>query len=156
MPLLDKHFASEADRREMSTRELADLFLGDVIGRGISRNVYAHRQDPTLVIKHESGDGFANQIEWNVWNIVKETPWKKWFAPCVDISPCGLWLIQKKVEFPSHEKYPAKMPYFFTDFKYSNYGRIGKQWVACDYGDLSVLISHGLTNKLKKAHWWKE
>lgn len=156
MDLTEKHFASEADHRGISARELADLFLGEQIGHGIHRTVYEYNLDKSLVVKHASGNGFGNQIEWEIWEAVKDCPEiAKWFAPCVSISPCGLWLVQKRVEFPDHKEYPDRMPAYFTDFKYRNYGKIGKQFVACDYGQLAVFALNGMTKRMQKPHWFE-
>lgn len=58
------HFAREINDKPISASEFADLVLGEKIGYGSSRDVYECRIDPTLVIKHETGSGFQNIIEW--------------------------------------------------------------------------------------------
>lgn len=152
---MNSHFVQDIDRKPISAREFGDLFLGKRIGKGVSRAVYENRQDKTTIVKHEIGQGFQNAIEWELWKIVKNTQYAKWFAPCVDISPNGVFLIQKKVEFPARARYPKLMPAFFSDFKYTNYGLLYKQFVCCDYGGLEVLLCTGLTKRTRKAHWWE-
>lgn len=47
---------------------------------------------------------------------------------------------------------PAEVPSFFTDLKASNWGRIGKQPVALDYGR-TLLMTKGLSSRMRKADW---
>jgi hypothetical protein len=153
-----KHFAKVIDELPISAREFADLILGDQIGLGMSRNVYNHKQNPDLVIKHEVGQGFQNAIEWRVWESVEHTPMAKWFAPCVSISPNGVFLIQKKVKtlpILNKDKYPKEIPAFFSDTKYTNFGMLGKNFVCFDYGTFN-LVRNCFTKKMQKAKWWEE
>lgn len=124
----------------------------------MTRDVYECLQDKECVIKHEPrGDSFQNVLEWEVWNSVKGTKFAKWFAPCIDISGNGLYLIQKKAEMIPESDYPKKIPHFLTDLKFKNFGKIGKQFVCVDYGTTVCLsISKSLTHETKKAKWWKE
>ncbi len=93
----------------------------ELIGFGMSREVFNSPLFPDCVVKVEDGDkSFQNVIEWNTWLRVKGTKHSKWFAPCVAISPCGAVLLQKKT-LPVL-KYPKKLPPFLGDTKTSNYG----------------------------------
>lgn len=142
-----------------TARDITGLFFGEVIGSGMSRTVYQHLQDPSLVLKVElSGTRFQNVLEWEIWNTVKDTKMAKWFAPCIDISANGIVLIQKKVAPIPEDQYPKKLPSIFGDTKYQNFGKIGKQFVCFDYGTshINAINSILIKNKTKVAKWWKE
>lgn len=140
------------------TRDFMELFLGRKLGQGMSRSVYVCRQDEEHVLKIELSAGrFQNVIEWEVWETVKETKYKKWFAPCVAISPCGTILIQKRAEQLPKNQYPKKIPAFFRDIKYQNFGMINKQFVCLDYGTAHIeALNRYLNGKLIKASFWNE
>ena len=143
----------------LSTTE-KDFFhemCGERLGGGMSRDVYLSALDPTVVIKFEADSGhFQNVMEWEVWQEVKETKYAKWFAPCVSISGTGTILIQKRTKVVAdRRKYPAKMPVFLGDFKYTNYGMYKGQLVAHDYGR-PRLLTEGLSDRMKKVDWWAD
>lgn len=137
--------------------EWRSLCLGKHLGRGQNRDVYEFKWNPVYaVIKIErGGDFFQNIMEYRVWKEVKGTEWEKWFAPCLEISANGHYLIQARVEFPEKKKYPKKLPKFFTDTKFKNYGLYQGRWVACDYGFPSFMNGRRL-GAMKKANWWQE
>lgn len=130
-----------------------DLIAGKKIGNGVARQVFLHRQMPDHVIKIEvASQSFQNTMEWEVWNAVQFTDLSKWFAPCVDISPCGIVLIQKRAEgIPAH-LLPKKVPSFMVDLKQENWGVIKKKPVCFDYG-YTNLINRGITNHMRLAQW---
>lgn len=84
---------------------------------------------------------------------MKDSPLKKWFAPCIDISPNGVFLLQKKTEPCSTSKYPTVVPSFFTDLKYQNFGLLNGKVVCFDYG---TILFTNLNEKTRKAKWWSE
>lgn len=132
--------------------EVVDLFCRTEIGSGVARTVYESPLLPGIVIKCElPAQSFQNITEWETWQEVKHTKWAKWFAPCIEISACGSVLLMKKTEKPS--KYPDRMPVFMTDLKRANYGLIGRQIVAHDYGK-NLLMQTGFTDRMRKADWW--
>ena len=137
--------------------DLKELLLGELLGEGIYRKVGVFTPDKTLVIKCAVSEPQKNILEYEMWDTVEDTAYAKWFAPCVDISPCGMFLLQKRVEHRPRAEYPDKVPAFFTDMKYKNYGWIGKQLVCCDYSGLLMLIQRngGLNSRMKKADWWE-
>lgn len=141
-----------------SSRDLAGLFIGEVIANGMSRTVYQHAQDPSLVIKVElQGDHFQNVMEWRIWNDIKDTALSKWFVPCVDISANGIFLIQKKVDLIPLDQFPKQIPYFFTDLKYQNYGIYNKHFVCLDYGTINIFrLTNFSSKRMQKPKWWKE
>lgn len=150
------HLAEKIHERVVSAKDLAWLMLGEKIGSGSSRDVYACPTDKTLVIKYEHAESFQNHLEWEIWQLVKGTKWAKWFAPCVNISPNGLFLIQKRAEKSKKMDYPKQIPFFFTDLKYDNFGFIGKQFVCVDYGTaLCRFINTDTKLKMRKADWWE-
>lgn len=152
-----KHIAEQINEYPTTSRDLAWLFIGHYIGAGVARTVYKHALDPSLVIKYEHGnETFQNILEWEIWNTIKDTKLAKWFAPCVAISPNGHFLIQKKAEMLHKDQFPSHVPALFTDLKYQNFGRIGKQFVCFDYGSAHIhAINKALKLvKLKKTDWW--
>lgn len=138
---------------ELIQKEFTRMLFGKQIGRGLSRTVYVLLSDPTLVIKTEiKGNSFQNIREWEYWNEMKGTPVEKWLAPCLFISPCGTVLIQKRCETLDKSKYPSKLPSFFTDTKYQNFGLLNNKFVCFDYGNIP--FSKGVNSKTVKANWW--
>lgn len=152
-----KHLSEYIHTSLTGQRDLVHLFLGDIISEGSERVIYQHNLNKNFVIKHSHKDGFQNILEWEMWKNVQGTKYKKWFAPCVDISPNGHFLIQEKVEVIPKSQYPKRIPEFFVDLKYKNYGKIGKQFVVFDYGTMHIQLTEiALTKKTKKANWWEE
>ena len=130
------------------------LMCGEQIGSGASRDVYSFAQDPRYVIKIETGaQSFSNVREWGVWNDAKEMgpDISKWLAPCKAISACGIVLIQERTK-PA-KTYPEKIPSWMTDTKRSNFGMIGRRFVAHDYGN-HLICNGGMTRRLRKVDWW--
>lgn len=128
------------------------LLCGKRLGAGVYREVYECLLLEDCVVKVESGSrNFSNQLEWEIWHEVKDTPFEKWFAPCVSISPNGSVLVQKRTSRPL--AFPDKVPAFFTDLKQENYGWFNGHLVAHDYGN-NLLFQTGLTKRMKKARWW--
>lgn len=135
-------------------RDFFKLFCGDLISEGSARIVYAHATDPNVVIKIECrSQSFQNVIEWETWNRVRNTQYAKWFAPCINISPCGIVLLQTRTQAKELRHYPDKVPAFFTDLKYMNYGFIGKQFVCHDYG-YNLLMEKGMRKTLMGVDWY--
>lgn len=89
-------------------------------------------------------------MEWQIWQVVKDTDMAKWFAPCEHISGSGSVLIMKRTT-PT-DRLPTKVPAFFDDLKPNNWGKLGTHTVCHDYGHNS-LIEYGLSVCLKKAEW---
>lgn len=146
--LCDDHFPTT------NGRDLAALFLGEEIGVGTYRTVWSTNLNAERVIKREGGDAsFSNVLEWEVWQVVKDTKHARWFAPCYAISPCGIWMIQHRTaEIKDIAALPKKIPAFLTDIKVPNWGWIGDQLVCHDYGN-NMLMENGLTSRMRTAHW---
>lgn len=136
------------------SRELLEFLCGRRLGFGMSREVFIWRPDPKYVLKIElRGHTFQNVAEVEAWQTVEHCPdHAKWFAPIKAISACGRFMLQRRAEPVSAIALPAEMPAYFTDFKQDNFGRIGKQFVAVDYGR-NLLSTVGLTKRMKRAEW---
>lgn len=137
---------------DLKLAEYDSLFLGPLLGEGISRRVYVNKNDPTTVIKFENKPGsFQNINEWETWRYLQWHPVAKlWLAPCLRISSCGTMLIQKRAKPLSDDyKLPDKVPRFITDCKRQNFGLIGKRFVAVDYG----YTLNNYETKLRKQTW---
>lgn len=135
--------------------ELSDFIFGEIIGAGMSRTVYEYKPNKQFVIKVESdGKNFQNVAEWHVWRSVQETPLKKWFAPIEDISLKGTFLIQRRASFLERKKYPLKIPSFFNDTKYENFGVIDGKLVCIDYANLAPFPDPDKL-RMMRAEWWE-
>ena len=135
--------------------EIEKLICDKWLGGGICRNVYEYRLNPKWVVKIALGDNGRkhNLIEDRIWEEIQNSDYAKWFAPVIEVSEAGLYLIMAKVEHGRKQDYPKIIPHFFTDCKYNNYGWIGKNFVSCDYA--STIITNGFTKKTKKADWYE-
>jgi len=146
-------------------RDFAHLFCGEHLGGGIGRQVYVLLTDPTKVVKIETqAYSFQNALEWSTWKELSETKLSQYLAPCHFISPCGMALIQSRVQpLPTAAEEKAagtnvlkdvRLPRFLTDFKRGNYGILDGRVVACDYGT-HLAIGYGATRHLRKPDWWE-
>jgi hypothetical protein len=139
-------------------KELENFILGEKLGTGIHRDVYVLKTDESKVVKvaRDNYDSRAvNLIEYRLyWDGIFETPLEKWFAKVFSVSECGKYLIQERTEPARKEEYPEKIPDFFTDTKYDNFGYIkGKGIVCVDYGCFNVFKN--ISSKMVKADWWE-
>ena len=142
----------------MISKDLFQFICGDFIGEGIERVVFEYKIDPSCVIKMQKEEGmYQNITEWDLWSDVQfceDT--LKWLAPCLQISPCGLWLIQKKTKpVPKNFEYPKKIPQFLTDLSKSNFGMYKGQLVSHDYAR-NLCSNHAMTNKMRIAKWGED
>ena len=111
-----------------------------------------YKFNPDWIVKVEvTGKDFQNAREWTIWKELEETQYAKWFAPCIDISRHGTFMIQHRTMMPTISQYPNRIPEFFTDTKYQNYGMMGKQFVCHDYGTLPTVADWSA--KMVKADW---
>lgn len=136
--------------------DLKEFILGEKLGFGLNRTVYAYKLSPDYVLKCALEYPNINVLEEEVWQMVRDTDIAKWFAPCMQISQCGMYLLQKRVEQRPKSEYPKLIPSFFGDLKYKNFGWIDDQFVCCDYaGFVCTSMSHKWSGRLKKAEWWE-
>ena len=139
----------------MKDEELFKLLVDKKIGTGVYRTVYSLKFSDTKVIKvanDEQGE-VENAREAVLWEDLKQYYPKisKWFAQVYMYSNTGKYLIQEKVIFPDKKKYPKKLPSFFSDTKYSNFGLLNGRWVCVDFGCFNIRHS----DRLKKVNWWE-
>lgn len=140
-------------------QDMATMFAGQLIGSGMSRNVYSYALTGDYVIKFEFGEHeFQNTKEWLVWLHVKEVKnIAAWFAPCNQISHMGRWLLQRRtkpVTIAELRKELPRVPAVFSDLKVGNWGRLGKRIVCHDYGTC-LITQEGVSTKTRRADWWE-
>jgi hypothetical protein len=131
-----------------------NLLCGEELGRGIHRTVFECKLDPTLVVKVEHNEeerSFANAFEfrnWDTWGWSSDIA--EWLAPVVEISPCGLVLLQRRTIDLRPEELPTSLPEFLTDHKPQNYGLFEGRVVCRDY---STLITNA-SRRRQKVEWF--
>jgi hypothetical protein len=119
-----------------------DFFVGEHLGSGAYRKVFALQHHDDRVIKIETnGIEFCNVAEMKVWQEVEGTPLEHWFAECHEIDAWGLALIQQKTEpFDNETEFHemvekiGPLPKFFDDIHWGNFGKIDDRLVCHDYG----------------------
>lgn len=116
--------------------------LGEYLGEGFRRIAYNHKDDDGLVIKFlKNLDDDHNRIEFENWEMLKNTEKGKWLVPCISLSDDGRFLVQKKVQVL--DEAPENIPEWITVLgDYSFGGNKSKHWgvyegriVLIDYGD---------------------
>lgn len=131
------------------------LICGAFLGSGMSRKVFASRTNADQVLKLESSSTFQNVMEWEVWSIARDCKQlSKWFAPCVEISTYGQWLIQKRTHPIEKRHLPKLVPTAFTDLKAANWGWLDGRVVCHDYGTIMCRLLNERSSKLRKADWY--
>lgn len=134
-------------------REAHWMLCGAKIGEGAARKVYHCRTNVNYVVKIETrAQSFQNIAEFETWEWVQSGPLAKWFAPCEFISPCGLILMQRKVEPVRIAELPKRLPSFLCDLKSENFGIMDGRFVCCDYGTVPSSIKSA-SRKLVPARW---
>lgn len=136
--------------------DLQSLCFGEELGSGYSRKVFSFAPDPKMVIKYAPELPKENMIEYEIWQMVKHVKSiARWFAPVCSMSTCGIFLLMERIERPMKKDYPARVPAFFGDLKYDNFGIWRGKFVCCDYsGFVSTSLSHKWSGQMKKAKWW--
>jgi len=137
--------------------DLITTLLGEKLGSGTYRSVYKHNWDDNWVIKIEPNNTNCNETEYILWDevqgLIGDLAWvKDWFAPIHWISPNGKILcMQRTYPYPKNKKLqrPDKIPSFFTDVKWGNFGWIGNKFVCHDYGFIYKFIKY--ENKMQKV-----
>jgi len=136
-------------------QELEKYLCGKRLGFGCYREVFNFTGNDKYVIKIAINDEgrSINLMEDYVWGEIQHSPLAKWFAPVISVSHAGKYLLQRKIERFSNSQYPQKIPAFFTDTKYDNFGWLDeKRFVCCDFGSFNFFQNVSL--KMKKADWW--
>lgn len=144
-------------RNEDIVNDMISSLCGEKIGSGQFRDVFHYKLDDRYVIKLERGETRGNVTEELLWYEVQglkgELAWvKKWFASINWVSPNGKILVMEKTEIRKGKKRPDKVPYFFMDVKYDNFGWIGNRFVCHDYGFLNKFIKY--SKKKQKVVWY--
>ena len=115
-----------------------NLLCGDKLGEGVHRTVFACRLLPDCVVKVEKDDlwrWFANVREMDFWSQYRKQPSvAQHLAECKWLSPDGRILIQRRATPLAHdEPLPTHMPFFLSDMKRCNFGRVDNRIVCVDY-----------------------
>lgn len=115
------------------------LVCGELIGSGVSRDVFGCAIDDSLVVKIERDTNETSQLqnlqEWLIWNWARTEPLERWLAPCRGISRNGRVLLQARTT-PVSEEELAVVPKVFEDVCRGNFGRLRGSIVCHDYGIL--------------------
>ena len=130
------------------------VVTGKLLGTGQSRRVYECALNTNLVVKVENPRwSFDNILEYDLWNEVRrDRNLRKWFAECHNISPCGRILIQDRTFMT--DRFPQKIPVWFTDLHYQNFGRLRNGRFVChDYAGHKATALGLKPMKMKKADW---
>lgn len=116
--------------------ELLHFVAGEALGADMTREVYAHPQNPDWVIKIENKVAtFQNVKEWEFWKEYnRHATIAKWLAPCHFISESGSFLIQSRTRPLVAKELPKRLPTFLTDHKPENFGMLNGRVVCHDYG----------------------
>jgi hypothetical protein len=129
------------------TIDLHEMFLGERLGGGLSREVFVYQLNPKWVVKIETGaNHFQNVNEYKVWQMVKGTWAESLFAPVHYISPLGTALIMDRTREgnpKTDKRFPKKVPEFLADARGCNWGLLRGRWVLHDYG-FTRLMAYGL------------
>lgn len=136
------------------------FLCGEMLGAGISREVFVYDNNDEFVIKVETEADyrFQNVTEYNFWNDVREWPEVlRWIAPCVRISPHGNYLMQERtypVTLEELKKQLPKVPTYLSDLKVGNWGRLPNGKIVChDYG--THVGTACMSTRIVKADWWE-
>lgn len=120
----------------------------DLIAKGGHRHVYT-TEDPNIVVKIQQGEGRYNRSEWEVWVALKNTTFAKHLVPCIDISPCGMYLLQQR-----GTPLPDDMPvpdYLLPRFLQHD-TNLPRQWVMIDGQPRLCDYDHNQHQHLKKMN----
>lgn len=136
--------------------DVASMVLGAHLGDGQFRSVFEWLPRRGVVAKLENGAAsFHNVTEHAVWSEVKGSPLAKWFAPVVEISACGIILLQartKPLKESERKLFPKRVPAIFHDIKPTNWGWYQGRVVCHDYG-YNGILHNGLTCGMRRADW---
>ena len=127
--------------------------LGEYLGAGKGRIVYAHALDDSLVVKIEvpsSQDPGQNEQEWLVWCAVKGTPLEIWFCPCHRLGQG--WLTMVRAALFEGEPPPRVPEAFPKDATRENCGLLDGRFVCIDYASSPKWALNNFKST-KKLRW---
>lgn len=138
--------------------DINTLVIGEKLGSGCSRDVFAFLPDMSKVIKVQtSAFNFDNVREWDMWLNSENFPLRRWLARCFTISKHGRVLIQERTYPCPDFMLPDEVPSVLGDLKPDNWGfvvRGGKKVLVChDYANLKSVNPFSLKLKMVKAKW---
>lgn len=128
---------------------------GEQLGKGIYRDVYALRNSNLYVLKVSNCPGdFSNVREWEIYDFLRNTTTCDLLAPCHAISDDSHFLLQSRTTpLGPKPNLPAKVPYWMSDFKLANWGKLKNKVVCHDYASCLVL-NYCATGKAKKPNFY--
>jgi len=127
--------------------------LGPLLSEGKHRRVYAHREDPALVVKVEKSSGI-NRVEWAVWQALADTPWAEHFAPVYEIGG-RCWLTQTRCEPVPKGFQPMRVPLICSPDAYRrNFGLLDGRLVCLDMGAMSP--ERIPREVMWRSAWWRQ
>jgi hypothetical protein len=135
-----------------SALKIYDLSRGELLAKGVYREVSVLKFNPDYVIKFEMNPAkgmFCNVLEWRNWIDARHSPLEKWLAPIEMLNETGQILIQRRATFDG--KYPSKVPWQFTDIHKGNFGWIDGKFVCIDYPFLRT----GYHPKFRNVRKWR-
>lgn len=139
-------------------KELERMMCGERLGGGIHRTGYVYALDASKVIKVAIGNAgrASNLLEYAIFANLSATEYARWLAPVFEVSDGGRYLLMARAEFPTHDRYPERLPVFLSDCKYSNYGLFEKRWVCIDYAGLLLGNILPLGKRTRRVEWWED
>lgn len=137
--------------------EFFNFTCGELLGSGTSRFVFEYRPDKKYVVKIDCSNVMSNNMEWQIWHEIQFIDKLQiWFAPVTSMSTSGRVMLQRrcKTGIP-YNQYHLKIPDFFTDLKYENWGMLNGKMVCFDYASTKFL-DLSMNYKLVSAKWWRK
>jgi hypothetical protein len=130
------------------------LLVGEQLGKGATRRVYALKHNPNLVLKVEyAARQFCNVAEYEIWKEVAGTELEKFFAPVVDIDVWGgalLMMRTKPITQREFIRHVNQLPRFMCDTHWANFGKLNGRIVCHDYG-YHVAIAEAVKSRKMKV-----
>jgi hypothetical protein len=130
------------------------VLVGEKLGSGVFRDVYAvkGREDVVLKIEDRGGE-FCNVMEWKLWTEAQGTPAEQWLAPCLDLSGLsGRALVMRRTQPMTEDAWETlEVPAFFNDIQPSNWGLLNGRPVCHDYAHSNVLLRGLRVGKPKRV-----